>query len=421
MRGDVYSGHRIGRKVSGSFHLFLPPPRARWGCGRLNCFHAFELVGDYEGGFAFVKKFLKEQGGKSKLAGQVYDLIKGQASVYGKEEAGASALSSARVVYVKGEPVTVRGHVVVDGQDLGDLPRAGVTPGREKYTPETLDLMAIFFTLVKVLYHCGNISVLPDIVKVVEPARLRSLEEVHTTTVHNENAYFMCISQLLAVRPGPAVNPRALLGADDAPTKKPVYVCGDLHALSPAWKEVGGRLLVPKLVTGLKHWHLREESVFYPKKSFHRTVAEIPKGADVLFIFGEIDCREGLLVAVEKDRYEDLEEGMKTCVDIWMKEAGKVVEERGFRAMIHPVIPVLKETRKIVMNYNRIFKRAVAEHPSMVWLDIFDDFVELRGGEWELREEVRVRERGARGEETMLLANVTERDELQILQTGRMR
>ena len=40
------------------------------------------------------------------------------------------------------------------------------------------------------------------------------------------------------------------------------------------------------------------------------------------------------------------------------------------------------------MNYNRLLKRAVSEHPSMVWLDIFDDFVELRGGGWELREEL---------------------------------
>ena len=243
--------------------------------------------------------------------------------MYGSTGAGAGGGATApRVVYVKGESRSVRGHVVVDGQDLGgeraeressvhcrptalcrtvsnardvtDLPKAGATAGRERYSPETLDLMAISFTLVKVLYHCGNISVLPDIVAVVEPARLRSASEMHTTPVRNENAYFMCISQLLAARPGPATNPRALLAAETA--REPVYVCGDSHALSPAWKSVGGRLLVPKLVTGLKHWHLREESVFYPKRSFHRTVEEIPEGSDVMFIFGEIDCREGLLV-----------------------------------------------------------------------------------------------------------------------------
>ena len=40
-----------------------------------------------------------------------------------------------------------------------------------------------------------------------------------------------------------------------------------------------------------------------PQVNFVRAVADIPSGADVVFIFGEIDCREGILVAVEKDRY----------------------------------------------------------------------------------------------------------------------
>ncbi len=29
-------------------------------------------------------------------------------------------------------------------------------------------------------------------------------------------------------------------------------------------------MLRPALVTGLKHWHLRPESNFYPKKNFER-------------------------------------------------------------------------------------------------------------------------------------------------------
>ncbi|CAN0519786.1 unnamed protein product, partial [Ectocarpus sp. 12 AP-2014] len=55
-----------------------------------------------------------------------------------------------------------------------------------------------------------------------------------------------------------------------------VYVCGDSHTLTPAWHEVtvGGkrRVLRPALVTGLKHWHLRPESDFYPKRNFERCV-----------------------------------------------------------------------------------------------------------------------------------------------------
>jgi len=38
------------------------------------------------------------------------------------------------------------------------------------------------------------------------------------------------------------------------------------------------------------------------KVNFERVVASIPHSATVLFVLGEIDCREGILVAVEKDR-----------------------------------------------------------------------------------------------------------------------
>ena len=47
------------------------------------------------------------------------------------------------------------------------------------------------------------------------------------------------------------------------------------------------RLMVPKLVTGLKQWHLRntkEPHFFYPKANFNSVVASIPDGADVGFI-----------------------------------------------------------------------------------------------------------------------------------------
>jgi hypothetical protein len=53
-------------------------------------------------------------------------------------------------------------------------------------------------------------------------------------------------------------------------------------------------------VTGLKVWHLREGSSFYPKEQFWRTVGLIPDGAQAVVVMGEIDCREGLLQAVEK-------------------------------------------------------------------------------------------------------------------------
>ena len=90
-------------------------------------------------------------------------------------------------------------------------------------------------------------------------------------------------------------------------------MCGDSHSMSSAWHTITvksqRRLLVPKLVTGLKCFHLRPESDFFPKYNFKCVVDTIPDGADVVFMFGEIDCRDGIIRGVERAAYKDLEEG----------------------------------------------------------------------------------------------------------------
>merc|ERR1711924_506013 len=99
----------------------------------------------------------------------------------------------------------------------------------------------------------------------------------------------------------------------------PLYVMGDSHSLAPAWRTVSYRgaphLLVPRLVTGCKIWHLREGTQaspadFFTKANFEAAAKAIPEGSSVVSLFGEIDCREGLLVAVERMRYPDLEAGV---------------------------------------------------------------------------------------------------------------
>lgn len=60
------------------------------------------------------------------------------------------------------------------------------------------------------------------------------------------------------------------------------------------------RLLRPLLVTGCKVWHVRPASRFYPKVQFFETLAALRDGAQVVMLLGEIDCREGLLLAVQK-------------------------------------------------------------------------------------------------------------------------
>lgn len=83
----------------------------------------------------------------------------------------------------------------------------------------------------------------------------------------------------------------------------------------------------------------------------------IPDGSDVLIVLGEIDCREGLLVCVEKGRYETLEEGIDTVVRIFMRELAILMERKKLkRVRLHPVVPTLNQTRHIVEIFNAIYK-----------------------------------------------------------------
>eukprot|EP00903_Cladosiphon_okamuranus_P013727 g12780.t1 len=279
--------------------------------------------------------------------------------------------------------------------------------GKEMYSAKDLDVLALYFAVVKILYLEGKWSCLPQLLALVEPARLRSLMPLHKTNIRNEQAYYCCIIQLLSCwsnsRSGAAAGSLSGGEVKDAgstasgreegkthPTpaaaaaaKDVVYVCGDSHTLTPAWHEVtiGGRprVLRPALVTGLKHWHLRPESNFYPKKNFESMMRKVPKGSAVMFVLGEIDCREGILVAVEKLRYETPEEGAEHTIGIFIEVAEDLARERGLRVFVHPVIPVLDETRNMVKMYNRVFRRMVGKSKHLHWLDFFDRLLDDEG------------------------------------------
>ena len=174
--------------------------------------------------------------------------------------------------------------------------------------------------------------------------------------------------------------------------------------LSCGWHtlRVGGqrRTLRPMLVTGLKccecnglphrlttrpsdvrplppTGHMRAASRFYPTVNLERSLAQIPPGAEVIFIFGEIDCREGLLVAVEKCRYKDVDAGIAATVDIYMRKMAEIQSASGMTIFVHPVPPVLDVTRDVVRRFNVVCKERVeaAQNPSIRYLDFEDQLL----------------------------------------------
>ena len=258
----------------------------------------------------------------------------------------------------------------------------------EKLCEEDLDLLAVFFTVAKVMYISGRLGgrAMAELVSAVETVRRG--REMHTTTIRNEHAYYCCIAQLMSL-PDTAHHTNVSTEKDDRSnftsmptTNKPLVVCGDSHSLTSAWRwiSVGGRdrQIHPALVTGLKAWHLREESVFYPKVNFENTVACIPDHSDVVFLFCEIDCREGILMAVEKDRYEDVDAGIRRSVDIYIRALLNLVRTRGFNVYVHPVPPVLDPTRSMVMRFNVFLQEEVKKTEGILkWLDFAQDLVQV--------------------------------------------
>ncbi|PRP87532.1 hypothetical protein PROFUN_00743 [Planoprotostelium fungivorum] len=236
---------------------------------------------------------------------------------------------------------------------------------------EQLDLFALFFTLVKVIYNAGSLEVLPPLLSLLEKAK--GNRELHKTTIRNEHAYYLSINDVMKHQKLPI--------RDDL---KPLYVAGDSHSMSSAWQTVNvrgeERILWPLLATGVKCWHLRKESHFYPKYNFHNVLRTAPDGSEVIFLFGEIDCREGLLLAVEKLKYENLREAMDETIDIYLSVLSQLKEKRHLKVYVHPIAPVLNETRETVKAFNERLKGKV-QKSQLKYLDFFEEMLTEDGKE----------------------------------------
>lgn len=136
---------------------------------------------------------------------------------------------------------------------------------------------------------------------------------------------------------------------------------------------------MPALTTGIKAWHLRPASVFYPRVHFEAVAGALPTGSTLLCCIGEIDCREGVLLAVEKRRYKDVESGLRKVATILAARLGRLAAERDLTILIQPAAPVLDPTRPIVVAFNAKLQPAIAAEQErlgsqraagrLVWLD----------------------------------------------------
>jgi len=295
---------------------------------------------------------------------------------------------------------------------------------------EASDAIALLMSLVKLLHTAGAVAVLPPLVRLVERAR-RGVA-MHRTLARNEAAYYCCVTQCLGTLqrgrhagvggrttgtgpagdgPAPLGRGLTLLAPGAAPGPGPddavVFVLGDSHSVTPAWHRL--RLpaglsptghdcearLRPALVTGIKAWHLRPSSSFYPRVNWDAVCGALPDGATVLTVVGEIDCREGILVAVDKRRYKDVVSGVRRVVGILVDRMKELARDRGMTVLVQAAAPVLDFTRTIVLGFNEALGAAVGAASAELeeegargrlrWVDITPRVVSADGAATEFR------------------------------------
>jgi len=135
----------------------------------LNYIHGRELLQDYEGAWETCKDYLRNSGKQGEEMGcqDCLELIK-DTDCFGKV-----------------------------GGEVGDLIICGDSGTKQKYTDTEQDVLAVYFVMCKILYLCGNFGLLPRVVEFVRSWSGRSESNLAKTTIRNENAYFMCVTQLL--------------------------------------------------------------------------------------------------------------------------------------------------------------------------------------------------------------------------------
>ena len=85
----------------------------------------------------------------------------------------------------------------------------------------------------------------------------------------------------------------------------------------------------------------------------------------VVFLIGEIDCREGLLVAVERDVYRSIEEGMDATLDIFKDVLKAVIKKRKFK--VYNCVPA-----RLIFISNNIYwcGRLIFIRSSQSWMSL---------------------------------------------------
>ena len=233
--------------------------------------------------------------------------------------------------------------------------------------------LGLLFTLVKIFFVKGALNLVKALLPILD--KVHKDRGLHLTLLRNEAAFYSCISQVMKVPFSPLpFNPNF------------VYFASDSHCISPSWRAIDycgkPHVVHPILATGVKIWHIRKEGCFYPKFALLNALKDVPNGCPVIFNIGEIDCREGLLRAVDNCKYDTIGEAIEAAVEIYIAFLTEQQKERGFVVFVHPILPILRETRSMVIHFNEKLRAGVEKCSNLRWLKLLDVLLVNEGSEF---------------------------------------
>ena len=118
-----------------------------------------------------------------------------------------------------------------------------------------------------------------------------------------------------------------------------VYVAGDSHVIAQAHGILkdGQIRLVPRLIRSLEAWHLSERCAETPQRiCARRTLESLPRGSCVLFVAGEIDCRQGSGIdrATKHQHYQTETEAIEKTANDYVDFLAQISEKRDLTILI---------------------------------------------------------------------------------------
>ena len=162
-----------------------------------------------------------------------------------------------------------------------------------------------------------------------------------------------------------------------------LYVIGDSHCLSYSNLKVNinGQeyRIISKIIMGCKAWHLANEEDNVYKYQLKNILTDLKSNSEVLFIFGEIDCRldEGIIQHYKKS-FCDLERSISNMINIYTNNLKEICKKKNllykFSLIPAPVFDIStdEEEKKILKNIIELFNKEMKR--VLYAEEIFDTF-----------------------------------------------